>query len=313
MKLNKLTYVLSLALAVGAASCSNDNEWDEVANSSAVTQVGFDVASVSVKENRGVVQIPIVCTGEQNGRVSIEVKVEAADLVEDSEAAVEGTHFIVTSKSINIGSETQQSFVEIKTIDNEEINFPRMFNLTITEAKGAAINASKTCVVTLKDNDALFYDKLQGDFVWKHENPFTGKSEQFDVKIVGFDETDKEYEKVLYVMGFWGYSFVEAQLNYYFDPVTKDGYLELPFGSVACTEAGSDDAGNVFDLVWAGYSGGNPVIKGGLKATWSDDLNTITFETNKYCMAWWYNSTIGYDGMFNGFYNAVAERKKSQE
>lgn len=313
MKLNKLTYVLSLILAVGATSCSNDNEWDEVANSSAATQVGFDVASVSVKENRGVVQIPIVCTGEQNGRVSVEVKVEAANLVEETEAAVEGTHFIVTTKSINIGSETQQSFVEIKTIDNEDINFPRMFNLTITEAKGATINSSKTCVVTLKDNDALFYDKLQGDFVWKHMNPFSGKSESFEVKIVGFDETDENYEKVLYVMGFWGYSFVEAPLNYTFDAVTKEGYLELPFGSVACEEAGSDDAGNVFDLVWAGYSNDNPVTKGGLKATWSDDLNTITFETNKFCMAWWYNSTIKFDGMFNGFYNAEAVRKKSQE
>lgn len=276
MKLNKLTYVLSLALAVGAASCSNDNEWDEVANSSAATQVGFDVASVSVKENKGVVQIPIVCTGEQNGRVSIEVKVEAADLVEDSEAAVEGTHFIVTSKSINIGSETQQSFVEIKTIDNNEINLPRMFNLTITEAKGAAI-ATKTCVVTLKDNDALFYDKLQGEWKMTVYDYYDEEDVEWNVNIVGYDEGEEGYEKVLYIIGINGVNYAEAQLNYYYDMTTKTGYVEIPFGSFCAENLNFGGTYGVCSIYIYGVSGGYIVQDGGLVGNWSDDFNAITF------------------------------------
>lgn len=312
MKLNKLAYVLCMALAVSAASCSNDKEWEEDANTSANTQVQFDVTSVSVKENRGIVQIPIVCSGDQNGRISLVIKVEAADLVEDSEQAVEDTHFFMTSKNINVGSETQQTFLEFSTIDDDEINFPRMFKVTIVEAKGASIGANKSCVVTLKDNDALFYDKLQGDFVLNYVSPFTGEEESFDVKIVGFDEEDPNYEKVLYVIGFWGYSFLEAQLDYHFDPVTKEGYVELPFNSVCGVGAGGDDgAGGTWDLVWAGFNGGSPVTTGGLRGEWSSDLNTITFETNKLCLAWWYSANLKWDGLFNGMVNPVAVRKKA--
>lgn len=277
MKFNKLAYVVCAALAFGLASCSNENEWDEDANTSSATAVEFADAELTIKENKGVAKIPVVCTGEQNGRVSITVKCEPVAASVDNESAVEDTHYIVTSKTINIGSESQEAFVEIKAIDDDEINLNRLFKVTITEVNGAKIGTNSSCVVTLKDNDSDPYDRLQGKWTMTSFDIFDKVYVDWDVDIVGYNEGEDGYRKILYIFGINGYSWAQAQLNFSYDEDTEEGSLKLPFGSLCATEVNFGPSLGLCDVYIYGVSGGYIVQEGGLMGYWSEDFKSITF------------------------------------
>ena len=277
MKINKLAYVLCATLAFGFASCSNEKEWEEDANTSSATTVEFADAQLSIKENKGIAKIPVVCTGEQNGRVSITVKCEPVAASADNESAIEDTHYIVTSKTINIGSESQEAFVEINTVDDTEINVNRVFKITITEVNGAKIGTNASCVVTLKDNDSAFYEKLQGKWTMTVYDYYDKVDVNWDVNIVGYDEGEPGYNEVLYIIGINGVSYGEAELDYHYDLDTKTGYVEIPFGSFCAENLNFGGAYGICSIYIYGVSGGYIVDEGGLQGTWSDDFNSIIF------------------------------------
>ncbi len=281
MKINKLAYAFCAVLTLGLVSCSNDNEWDEDANTSSATTVEFADAELSIKENKGIAKIPVVCTGEQNGRVSITVKCEPIAATAETESAIEDTHYIVTSKTINIGSDSQEAFVEINTIDDTEINANRMFKVTITEVNGAKLGTTSTCVVTLKDNDSAFYEKLQGKWTmrvldyWPEDpdNPYV----EWDVKIVGYDEGEPGYNEVLYIIGINGVNYAEAELDYYYDMDTNIGYVEIPYGSFCAEQLNFGGSYGYCDIYIYGVNGGKVLQTGGLKGNWNSEFNKITF------------------------------------
>lgn len=277
MKINKLAYALCAVLTLGLASCSNENEWDEDANTSSATTVEFADAQLTIKENKGIAKIPVVCTGEQNGRVSITVKCEPIAASADNESAIEDTHYIVTSKTINIGSETQEAFVEINTVDDADINTNRMFKITITEVNGAKLGTNASCVVTLKDNDSAFYEKLQGKWKMTVYDYFDEVDVEWDVNIVGYDEGEEGYNKVLYIIGINGVNYAEAQLNYYYDMTTKTGYVEIPFGSFCAENLNFGGTYGVCSIYIYGVNGNQIVQSGGLKGNWNSEFNKITF------------------------------------
>jgi hypothetical protein len=276
MKLNKLAYMLCFGLTLGAASCSTDKAWEEEANSAAGTIVEFESAELSVKENKGIVHIPVVCSDDINGRVNVTVTVESI-AQGDAEKAVEEKHFIVTSKSVNIGSTDKAAFVEFSTVDDGEINNARMFKVTIATANGAKIGAKSSCVVTIKDNDSAFYEKLQGKWKMKYFDIYDGVNGSWDVNIVGYEEGEAGYDQVLYIIGVNGVNYAQAQLNYHFDKTTKKGYVEIPFGSF-CAEGLNFGAIGVCDIYLGTVDGNYIVMDGALKGEWSEDFKTITFE-----------------------------------
>lgn len=150
MKYIKLFMLLAVASLF--TGCSDD---DEIVNSATAT-VSLSSDSVNVKENAGYFNVPIKLTGKRNGDVKVIVSASPAA----TNGAVEDTNYLITDKTITIPATDSVANIQIKTVDDDVINDPRSFTVTIT-AEGATLGNSKTKVV-LRDNDAAFYEKFMG-------------------------------------------------------------------------------------------------------------------------------------------------------
>lgn len=144
--------------AVLFASCSDD---DETLNSMQ-TSVGFETEAIAIKENAGMTKLPIVIEGYRNGDVSVEIIAEGTG----ANPAKEGEHFRITDNTLSLLAENDTTnnatlYIEFQPLDDKVINDNREVTLTIAAAKGATVKTQKL-VVTLRDNDAAFFEKFYG-------------------------------------------------------------------------------------------------------------------------------------------------------
>lgn len=178
-------------------SCSEDDD----VNTRECT-VGFESATVSLDEAAGLVQIPITVSGRRNG--PIRLKLETAPV--GNNGAVEGTNYLITDKTLNLNADTLSSgtiYVEVKTLDDTEMNSDRPFTITIVSAEGAEVTTNQT-TVTIYNNDG-YYTSLFGDWTLSAVEyaPQGGLlypvgTITCDVTLSGpEDETDPDYESVL--------------------------------------------------------------------------------------------------------------------
>ncbi len=266
-----------LAATMATACSDDDNDW----NSSDVT-VNMLQEVVNVKENKGIFNVPVVVEGEMNG--AVEVTVEVAE--SGSNPAMDDVHYYVTSKTIVISAESGQANIEISTVDNDEINEPREFTVTIVDAKGATIGDPATTTVVVKDNDAAFYEKLMGKWTLT-----TADGYSYPVEIVGFEEGEEGYDEVLYVVGILGYNWTTLELTYHYDIATQKGYLEIPYGSLFAEGVNFTGLG-----VMNVYAGGavispegkiqGPVFDGSTLGEWDADFKNITFAQSDIIFLW---------------------------
>lgn len=265
MKSNKI-YAFLLAAAVLAGCSKEDISW----NSSDAT-VGMGQAELVVKENKGMVNVPLVVDGELNGPV--EVTVEVAEVGENP--AMEDVHYIVTSKSYVIAEDATEGKIEFKTIDDPDINEARTFVITIKKVNGAKVSEAASTTVTLKDNDSQFYEKLQGKWKWSANNG----GQSWNVTILGAEEGEDGYNEVLYITGINGSSATSMTMFYNYDVATKTGYVYIPFG-YGFGQLNFSGIG-ICDVVTITAVDGYVSLEGGLIGTWNEDFTEITFEENK--------------------------------
>lgn len=216
MKYIKLLSLLVAVLFLGA--CSDD---DVKKNSAADVTVSMGTASISPRESAGIVSLPIKVEGPTNGMVSVTVETREVG----SNPAVENTHYYVTTKKINItGSE---GYVELEMVDNEEINDPRTFEVTIVKVEHAKLNeAAKTTTVEIRDNDSEPYDRLQGTWTMTYKN-YDGAVQTQKVTITGADDPSQYiYNKLLYVEGML-LEKSKAQLSFNYDSATNTCYVSF--------------------------------------------------------------------------------------
>lgn len=268
MKLNKI-FALMLAATMATACSDDDNNW----NSSDVT-VNMLQEVVSVKENKGIFNVPVVVEGEMNG--AVEVTVEVAE--SGSNPAMDDVHYYVTSKTIVVSAESGQANIEISTVDNDEINEPREFTITIVKAKGATIGDPATTTVVVKDNDAAFYEKLMGKWTLT-----TADGSSWPVEIVGYEEGEEGYDQVLYVVGMLGYNWTTLELAYHYDITAQKGYLEIPYGTLFAEGVNFSGLGvmNVYACGAEISPEGNILeylFDGSILGEWDADFKNITFE-----------------------------------
>ncbi len=216
MKYIKLLSLLVAVLFLGA--CSDD---DVKKNSAADVTVSMGTASISPKESAGVVSLPIKVEGPTNGMVSLTVETREVG----SNPAVENTHYYVTTKKINItGSE---GYVELDMVDDDVINDPRTFEVTIVKVEHAKLNeAAKTTSVVIRDNDHEPYDRLQGNWrlTYKDNN---GTVQRQRVTITGADDPSEYiYNKLLYLEGML-LEKSKAQLSFNFDTANNTCYVSF--------------------------------------------------------------------------------------
>lgn len=216
MKYIKLLSLLVAVLFLGA--CSDD---DVKKNSAADVTVSMGTASISPRESAGVVSLPIKVEGPTNGMVSVTVETREVG----SNPAVENTNYYVTTKKINItGSE---GYVELEMVDDDEINDPRTFEVTIVKVEHAKLNeAAKTTTVEIRDNDHEPYDRLQGTWTMTYKN-YDGAVQRQKVTITGADDPSQYiYNKLLYLEGML-LEKSKAQLSFNFDTANNTCYVSF--------------------------------------------------------------------------------------
>ena len=216
MKYIKLLSLLVAVLFLGA--CSDD---DVKKNSAADVTVSMGTATISPRESAGIVSLPIKVEGPTNGMVSVTVETRKVG----SNPAVENTHYYVTTKKINItGSE---GYVELEMVDNEEINDPRTFEVTIVKVEHAKLNeAAKTTTVEIRDNDHEPYDRLQGTWTMTYKD-YGGAVQTQKVTITGADDPSEYiYNKLLYVEGIL-LEKSKAQLSFNYDSANNTCYVSF--------------------------------------------------------------------------------------
>lgn len=216
MKYIKLLSLLVAVLFLGA--CSDD---DVKKNSAADVTVSMGTASISPRESAGVVSLPIKVEGPTNGMVTLTVETREVG----SNPAVENTNYYVTTKKINItGSE---GYVELEMVDDDEINDPRTFEVTIVKVEHAKLNeAAKTTTVEIRDNDHEPYDRLQGTWTMTYKN-YDGAVQRQKVTITGADDPSQYiYNKLLYLEGML-LDKSKAQLSFNFDSANNTCYVSF--------------------------------------------------------------------------------------
>lgn len=216
MKYIKLLSLLVAVLFLGA--CSDD---DVKKNSAADVTVSMGTATISPRESAGIVSLPIKVEGPTNGMVTLTVETREVG----SNPAVENTNYYVTTKKINItGSE---GYVELEMVDDDEINDPRTFEVTIVKVEHAKLNeAAKTTTVEIRDNDHEPYDRLQGTWTMTYKN-YDGAVQRQKVTITGADDPSQYiYNKLLYLEGML-LEKSKAQLSFNFDTANNTCYVSF--------------------------------------------------------------------------------------
>jgi len=277
--------MLMMAALPFFVSCSDDDE----VNTKECT-VGFENEEFVIEETAtGYTKIPITVSGHRNGPVKIIV--EASPL--DENGAVEGKHYMITDKTLNINADTLSSGtmnVEIKVIDDRDINEDRQFKLTIVSAQGAEISA-KTTTIRIKDNDGDIYKSFVGTWIInaKQEvydsegHPIPGQYTDFstEVNISGTtNENHPDYENILYAQapGMFNVGVpldCSWRFRFSFDMATKKGKIAFICGEIVATFDGG------YQWIWV-TDDGQYLTDDDITAEWSLDENNQVPETIKF-------------------------------
>lgn len=269
MKYIKLLSLLVAVLFLGA--CSDD---DVKKNSAADVTVSMGTATISPRESAGIVSLPIKVEGPTNGMVSVTVETREVG----SNPAVENTHYYVTTKKINItGSE---GYVELEMVDNEEINDPRTFEVTIVKVEHAKLNeAAKTTTVEIRDNDSEPYDRLQGTWTMTYKD-YAGAVQTQKVTITGADDPSEYiYNKLLYVEDIL-LEKSKAQLSFNYDSANNTCYVSFTNFMKYNWYTGLELQGisKPVDIL-LGRLEGNNISQSPVEGEVQDDFKTIKFES----------------------------------
>lgn len=269
MKYIKLLSLLVVVLFLGA--CSDD---DVKKNSAADVTVSMGTATISPRESAGIVSLPIKVEGPTNGMVSVTVETREVG----SNPAVENTHYYVTTKKINItGSE---GYVELEMVDNEEINDPRTFEVTIVKVEHAKLNeAAKTTTVEIRDNDHEPYDRLQGTWTMTYKD-YNGAVQTQKVTITGADDPSEYiYNKLLYVEDIL-LEKSKAQLSFNYDSANNTCYVSFTNFMKYNWYTGLELQGISKPVdIMLGRLEGNNISQSPVEGEVQDDFKTIKFES----------------------------------
>lgn len=199
-----MKYLKIFALALGAmmvTACSDD---DNNFNTASGVSVEMQSSEMTVKENAGLIDVPLKVTGEANGPIKVTVKVEGCGEVpalpfEEKNGEWSG-NYVLTSETVNIPAGENEVSVEINLLDDKIETGDRSFNVTITNVEGASIGANTTTLVTVKDDESLpVYDLIQGKYTMSFLD-WDGAKANANVTITGYKEGTQEYNDGILVL-----------------------------------------------------------------------------------------------------------------
>lgn len=172
MKYIKLFMLMVAAILFTA--CSDD----ETYNTDATTAVEFEKTTMTVKENEGLIKLPVKITGKRNGMIRLTIKAEGVDgsseapsyvAAKESANGSEGDYSI-TTKTLVVKTDTITSEVmnfEMKVLDDKIMNSDRKVRFTLS-VEGAKLGAKNTLDVKIENDERTVYDLLAGDWVMSY-------------------------------------------------------------------------------------------------------------------------------------------------
>ncbi|MDE6288908.1 MAG: hypothetical protein K2M00_09015 [Muribaculaceae bacterium] len=263
MKLTK--YILVACLGLSVAACSDDTKWNTDSN----VTVEMAQASVKVMENRDVFYVPLKVTGKTNGPISVTVDVAEAAV----NPAVENVNYYVTSKTVVIPDNETEVKIEFTTVNDKEINEDREFTVTIAKVEGAKLGEVVATVVTLRDDDGIPYEAIQGVWDLNGMDLFDNVPTSQKITIYGIeDDQDPAYGKVLYFSGFAGSQDLKIEVSFSYVEAEQKGYINIPLGQVMGIY------NKTYECQFWMVSGQYVYPDGVISATVNSDLNEITFD-----------------------------------
>lgn len=297
MRYLKIFMLMVATVAFVACSDDDDNNW----NSSNDAVVAMGSQEITWKENKGSntpVSVPIVVNGERNGDVRVTVTVAEAG----TNPAMEDIHYIITSKTIVIPADADEGQIELRTIDDLDVNEDRTFTMTISDVQGATISSNASTLITLKDNDSEFYEKLMGAWNMEVYDVLGEETTTWKISIDGFDEGEDGYNELLYLTGF------EAEPNpiemsYEYDMESNIGRIGFIFPSVYAAyqfSIGPHYLATYGIIPGVAWTSETPY------GTWNDDFTEITFDESPCVAARLYTYPDGEPtGSYAGIYQII--------
>lgn len=284
-------------VAVLLTACSSKDDW----NTDHTAFVEMTNATMKVKENAGLVKIPLTLTGTTNGPVQVTVSVSEVG----EYPAVESENFLLTSNTVVFPNDSAQVGIEVYLINDMDVNENRTFALTITKVEGASIGNQTTTEVIIVDDEGMPYEAIQGSWTFSDENYFDEVQESFSVSITGVSDDDPGYESVLYISGMLGFNNLTAEAKFKEDEngqVTVAIMYGITTGQLNFTGLG------VSDVVTMGVDDEGYLVTTGSMVGYADqDLLTITYDQYDMLMFGVFQNNE-YLGLFDGVLSVVLSR-----
>lgn len=295
MKLSKIFAVAFAAIAI--VSCSDDDKKYEINTAPGVT-VEMGESEITVVENTGIFNVPIVVNGEPNGYIEVTVQVRDGeyDDVNETEPAIDDAHYYITTKTIRIPSDAREANIQINTQDNDEENFTRVFYMSIASAKGATVANDNYTQVNIK-NKSLF-NKLGGTWYLSGNN-YDGEPFVDQCTMVANDPK----EKICYITGLCGYDFVTAGFEFNYDRDTEIASLDLIYGYLSADDL---DFGSFIGEMY--ILGLNNESSGSLPGVLNEDLSEVTFQSSSPG----FNIGVFSSGSYKGVFETYTDIKFSR-
>lgn len=306
MKYIKLFMLMVAAILFTA--CSDE----ETYNTDATTAVEFEKTTMTVKENEGLIKLPVKITGKRNGMIRLTIKAEGVDgsseapsyvAAKESANGSEGDYSI-TTKTLVVKTDTITSEVmnfEMKVLDDKIINSDRKVRFTLS-VEGAKLGAKNTLDVKIENDERTIYDLIAGDWLMsysevqfdKEGKPLMNEDGTLVVKdytadvtlsVISDDDSPLRGKQVLAYTSKFNFALTGSEVplswsfNYSYDEATKNGQLNFN-----CTSTETVYSIQGYEFSWQVVKN-NKLADGEIKGKFTVDENNavskeITFNPN---------------------------------
>ena len=297
-----------MVAAILFTACSDE----ETYNTDATTAVEFEKTTMTVKENEGLIKLPVKITGKRNGMIRLTIKAEGVDggseapsyvAAKESVNGSEGDYSI-TTKTLVVKTDTITSEVmnfEMKVLDDKIINSDRKVRFTLS-VEGAKLGAKNTLDVKIENDERTIYDLIAGDWLMyysevqfdKEGNPLMNEDGTPVVKdytadvtlsVIADDDSPLRGKQVLAYTSKFNFALTGSEVplswsfNYSYDEATKNGQLNFN-----CTSTETVYSIQGYEFSWQVVKN-NKLADGEIKGKFTVDENNavskeITFNPN---------------------------------
>lgn len=266
----KLKNIFAVAFATFAlASCSDDDKSYDLNTAPGVT-VEMGESEITVVENAGLFSVPIVVNGDANGYITVTVEVADGeyDSEKEIEPALDDVNYYITTKIIRIAPDTKTANIEVRTQDNNEENFTRVFYMSIKSVEGATVANDNYTQINIKNKS--IYNNLGGRW-YATGVGYQGEPVDEELTLIA---TDPE-EKVCYLTNWGGNGdLLRLTFEYNYDRDTEIATLSFVYGSTVGSNLPFGDPIGTADIVATTL---DDSTSGSMVGTFNEDMTECTF------------------------------------